>query len=94
MSGRRFVAVAVALVGALLLSGCFALRQGREFTVGDEPNRVSLVIHRPYTASLDETAVHDALHRAAAEDMCFTWTFVSITGRYFTAKPAGTAGCR
>lgn len=152
---RTLVACAVTLIGAVLLSGCFALRQGREFTVGSEPNRVSLVIHRPYAASLDDVAfhdfdeetgrqtilgaspatidvsdvydqvcgldqrlcigpealselvttwwradvqqrpeLHDALHQARTEDMCLAWTFVSITGRYFTTKPRGTAGCQ
>lgn len=57
-SGRAFAALAIALTGALLLSGCFVLRQDQEFAIGTESNRANLVIHRTYSASLDRDLIH------------------------------------
>jgi hypothetical protein len=83
-STRKLATIAVALAVSLVLSSCVLFRQGNEFAVGAETNRVNLVVYRAPSAALDQYS--HASGTTAARNLLIdvTPSRISITGVYRT----------
>lgn len=81
-STRKLATIAVALAVSLVLSSCVLFRQGNEFAVGAESNRVNLVVYRTPSEALD-TLIHakgSTMARNLLVDV--TPSTISISGVY------------
>lgn len=81
-STRKLATIAVALAVSLVLSSCVLFRQGNEFAVGAESNRVNLVVFRAPSAALDHFSHTDGTTAARNLLIDVTPSHISISGVY------------